>query len=67
MSLIVPHRITIQRHAQIPYLWRVRCICGFVAFAPAEWKAKACATSHIEAEEAFPDYSFLGEPPEQFQ
>lgn len=66
MPLILPHLPRITRHTAIPWLWRARCVCGWEAFAPSEERAKLAATSHVESEEAFPDYSFLGEtPPEQ--
>lgn len=63
MSLIIPHNLTIQRHAAIPYLWRVRCSCRYEAICGSEEAANLCKASHLSEEEAFPDYSFLSEEP----
>jgi len=50
-----------QRHAVIPFLWRVRCLCGWSALAPSEYKADAAIESHISSEEPFPDLGILAD------
>lgn len=64
MTLLLPHRCTVQRHAALPYLFRASCHCGWQALASTEANAKAAAASHLSAEEAFPDWSFLTPPGE---
>lgn len=63
MSLIVPHNITVQGHTSVPYLWRVRCSCGWRAIAPDHPKALLAKASHLSEEEPFPDLTFLDEEP----
>lgn len=50
------------RHARIPYLWRVRCFCGWNAFAATEGAAQAAVDHHISEEEPFPDIGLDPEP-----
>jgi hypothetical protein len=66
MPLILPHRITIQRHASVPYLWRATCLCKWSALAPSQERIKMAASEHISEEVAFPDWSFLSDKPEPF-
>lgn len=63
MSIIVPHEIAIRRHTDVPYLWKVRCSCGWYALAPDAAKARMAGNSHLSEEEPFPTYLFdEGEP-----
>lgn len=62
LSLILPHNVTVQGHSRIPYLFRIRCSCGFSAYAPDLPKALTCKAQHLSEEEPFPDLSFLEEP-----
>lgn len=62
MSLIVPHRTTVQGHAQIPYLFRAFCSCGWEAFAGNEGNANLAAQQHLIEEEPFPDAEAFLDP-----
>ncbi len=62
MTLILPHAVIIVRHTALPWLYRIRCSCGYKAFAPSWEKGLACKQQHLEEEEPFPDLSFLAEP-----
>jgi len=55
MSIIIPHHTSVQRHAEVPYLWRARCSCGWFALAADKSKADMAASQHIYEEEPFPD------------
>lgn len=59
MSLILPHRVSIVRHAHVPYLWRALCTCGWYAYAPSEDLARAARDEHLREEEPFPDMDLL--------
>lgn len=61
MSKQLHIRLTVQRHATIPFLWRSRCLCGWSAFAPSEFKAGAAIDDHISSEEPFPDLTLEAE------
>lgn len=61
MTLILPHRLTVQKHSVQP-LWRIRCSCGWTALAPSEPAARDAQITHLEAEEPFPDLSHLLAP-----
>ncbi len=37
-----------QRHTLLPFLWRVRCSCGWTALAPDRFKCEAAKTSHYD-------------------
>lgn len=66
MSLILPHRLRpAQRHSVIPFLWRVRCSCGWSAFAATEFFANEAGKHHLIEEEPFPDLTL--DPPERLQ
>lgn len=62
-KLILPHTLEPpQRHARIPNLWRVRCLCGWVAIARGETKA-CCDAAILEHRESFDPFNpiFTGE------
>lgn len=62
MTIIVPHRIKrIETHATNKNIARFVCSCGVVGYSHPS-RIHAAATDHVESEEAFPDYSFLGIP-----
>jgi hypothetical protein len=55
MSIIVPHiGVPPQRHSLVPFLWKVRCSCGWFALAASEIACRAAFHSHQLAEEPFP-------------
>lgn len=57
MALWKPHKCEWQRHAQIPFLWRIRCnVCDWTAIAPTELRAIAAAEHHEEEENPFPEH-----------
>lgn len=55
-------KTSVKRHTVIPFLWRVRCFCGWNAFAPTEDRALAAIEHHITEEEPFPDIGLDPEP-----
>lgn len=64
MTLILPHRLTVQKHPAVP-LWRIRCTCGWTALAPSTEAARDAQITHLEAEEPFPDLDHLLAPTEK--
>lgn len=54
MSLILPHRVRIQGHSKVRYLWRATCSCGWSAHAGTEAHARMAGSAHLEEEEPFP-------------
>lgn len=60
--LILPHTISVVRHAVIPDLWRITCTCGFVAIARGPDK-RCCDAARLFHQEEIDPYNpkFTGE------
>lgn len=56
MPLILPHKPIIQQHANLRYLWRIRCLgCKFEAITSSHGNALEVGRIHAESEDPFPD------------
>lgn len=54
--LSVPHTTEWVRHADVPYLWKGRCLCGWSAMAGTEELIVLACKTHVEEEEPFPEH-----------